>query len=120
MPLDATDLSKIKAVVIDALSAKDDYQSPGIKTWATERGWGDVSLRYEADQAMAHSIDARNDITKLMGMVATLLARDPADVDEAALATALVALLPQIDTASILTAIQALPTETVAAIKAAL
>jgi hypothetical protein len=74
MPLDATDLSKIKAVVIDALSAKDDYQSSGVKAWAAERGWGNISLRYEADQAMAHSVDARNDILTLLAQVSAIKA----------------------------------------------
>jgi lysozyme len=52
--------------------------------------------------------------------VAALLGRDPADVDEQALADALAPLLKSVDTAALLAAIQALPDETVAAIKAAL
>jgi len=52
--------------------------------------------------------------------VAVLLGRDPADVDEAALAAALAPLLTSVDTATLLAAIKALPAETVAAIKEAL
>jgi len=59
-------------------------------------------------------------LATLESAIAVLAGKPGADVDEEALAQALVVLLPALDTASILAAIQALPAETVKTIKAAL
>ncbi|HEY5987351.1 MAG TPA: N-acetylmuramoyl-L-alanine amidase [Streptosporangiaceae bacterium] len=65
-------------------------------------------------------IQTRADAAAAAKGVALLLARDPADVDEAALAAALGPLLNQSELDTVLTAIRALPADTVAAIKDAL
>jgi hypothetical protein len=98
------------------------WQSSGVQEYVKNvLGWVDavtgeareVRTRYLIE--IIFSIVHRSEI-----ILAQIFSRDPADVDEAALAQALVALLPQLDTQRILDALNQLPEAVRLELKAAL
>jgi hypothetical protein len=105
-----------------ALTEPIPWQSPGVREYVKNVvGWVDAATGEAKEVRTRYLIEAIfSYVHQAHATLAQILGRDLADVDEAALAQALVTLLPQLDTQRILDALSQLPEAIRLELKAAL